>query len=214
MRSAAREAGSNVAMPTSTLPTSGNAKVGGVPLATGDKLNWATTMLTKLGMPTTKENLKALSTWMAYEGGHWNNTADYNPLNTTQGEKGAKDINSVGVKSYTSWDQGYQATIETLNNGRYGNILSALKAGNNAKAVMQAVDASPWGTHIPASAMGGGNPTSVATPSMSSGGTVVGPQVTINVTVASASEAETMRLVQVVKNEIEKHTYISTMGRG
>ncbi len=31
-------------------------------------------------------------------------------------------------------------------NGRYGNILAALKAGNNAMAVAQAIANSPWGT--------------------------------------------------------------------
>jgi hypothetical protein len=32
----------------------------------------------------------------------------------------------------------------TLNNGNYGPILSALRAGGNAQAVMNAIQASPW----------------------------------------------------------------------
>src|SRR4051794_31933346 len=54
-------------------------------------------------------------------------------------------MNSVGVKAYTSWDQGFTATVDTLNNGRYGGILDALRSGS-AMDVANAVAASPWGT--------------------------------------------------------------------
>ena len=81
------------------------------------------------------------------EGGHWYNTARYNPLNTTQSEPGATTMNSVGVKAYLSWQQGFVATITTLRNGRYGAILAALARGDDAQAVVDAVAASPWGTH-------------------------------------------------------------------
>jgi peptidoglycan hydrolase CwlO-like protein len=108
--------------------------------------SWARTLLSRCGLPVTSQNVKAIVAWEMAEGGNWANSAHYNPLNTTMSEPGATSINSVGVKAYTSWDQGFDATIATLNNGCYGVIISALKAGNNAQAVADAVGASPWGT--------------------------------------------------------------------
>ena len=121
----------------------------GIILGTGDSRSWAKSLLKQLHYPTSSANIQALTTWAAWEGGQWHNSAHYNPLNTTQGAMGSTNMNSTGVKSYTSWAQGYQATIETLKNGRYGPILSALQKGNNTQAVLKAVNHSPWGTHIP-----------------------------------------------------------------
>jgi hypothetical protein len=68
------------------------------------------------------------------------------PLNTTQPEPDATSTNPAGVKSYTSWDQGLTATVSTLMNGRYSDILSALATGSSAQDVVSAVTSSPWGT--------------------------------------------------------------------
>ena len=98
-----------------------------------------------LGDRESRGNINALVSWERAEGGNWNNSAHYNPLNTTLGEPGATSMNSVGVKSYTSWAQGFKATIDTLRNGRYGSILSALAsgAGSNFGSI---VASTPWGT--------------------------------------------------------------------
>ena len=135
----------------------------GVILGTGDSRTWAKTLLQKLHYPTTTANIQALTTWAAWEGGQWHNPDHYNPLNTTMPAPGAISTNSEGVKSYTSWDQGYQATIKTLKNGLYGPILKALSSGTNSKAVLKAVNHSRWGSHIPG--MGGPD----GSPSTSSG---------------------------------------------
>ena len=197
----------------------------GTILGTGSQQDWAKTLLTKLGKPTTKDNITALTTWAAWEGGQWHNSAHYNPLNTTQGEKGATNMNSEGVKSYTGWDQGYQATIQTLNNGRYKSILSALTAGNNTAAVLTAVDQSPWGTHIP----GYGGPTgdlgtasiasrlptgvggpSVVTPSAHGGSVVV--NLNMKVQIAQSSVAEAKRLVGMVGQELKNSAVLKSLG--
>lgn len=107
---------------------------------------WARELLSRLGYPTSKANVTALMAWARAEGGNWNNTAHYNPLNTTQRMSGSSSMNSVGVQSYTSWEQGFDATVKTLRNGYYGGILSALKSGSSAQAVAHAVTSSPWGT--------------------------------------------------------------------
>ncbi len=112
-----------------------------------NQLTWAKALLKGLGAPVTTQNLAAIVAWEMAEGGHWNNSAHYNPLNTTWTMPGATSMNSVGVKAYASWAQGFKATLNTLHNGLYGGILAALRAGDDAQAVADAVAASPWGTH-------------------------------------------------------------------
>src|SRR4051812_28469417 len=80
---------------------------------------WAVALLERLGFEATDANVRAIVSWEQAEGGHWQNTATYNPLNTTQDAAGATSMNSVGVKAYTSWDQGLDATAQTLRNGYY-----------------------------------------------------------------------------------------------
>ena len=106
---------------------------------------WARELLSRLGIKATTANVTALLAWARAEGGHWNNTARFNPLNTTQPATGAINMNSVGVKSYVSWDQGFDATVKTLENGHYQSILAALKSGT-AKDIVSAVVSSVWGT--------------------------------------------------------------------
>jgi len=103
---------------------------------------FARDVLRGLGMPQSAENVKAMVAWARAEG----TKAANNPLATTQGWNGASNFNSVGVKNYSSYSDGVSATIKTLNNGHYGAILDALRAGNSATAVGQAVAKSPWGT--------------------------------------------------------------------
>lgn len=167
---------------------------------TKSQQEWAVGLLGKLGAPVTDQNLQAMTTWMAFEGGHWKNNANYNPLNTTQKESGAKSINSAGVKSYQSWDQGYQATLDTLNNGKYTNILSALKQGTDASAVLGAVNASPWGTKIPGYAG--------TTNSVNAGGQTVN----INLTISRASDAEAVAFAKKVKDILMKDRTLAAIG--
>ena len=109
-------------------------------------LSWAQALLGYLGLPVTSQNLTAITAWELAEGGNWFNSARFNPLDTTMPEPGATAMNGVGVKAYTSWAEGFTATIATLNNGLYGPILAALRKGDDALAVAAAVAASPWGT--------------------------------------------------------------------
>jgi hypothetical protein len=122
--------------------------------------SWAAALLAKLGVPVTSANVSAITAWETAEGGNWHNSDRYNPLNTTQPAAGAIATNSAGVKAYTSWDQGLQATVATLRNGHYGGILSALARGTSADDVVSAVLASPWGTK--AISLGGSSAASAA----------------------------------------------------
>lgn len=103
--------------------------------------DFARAVLGKLGIPLTGENIRAMEAWMQAEG----TSAANNPLATTQPWNGATNFNSVGVKNYQTADDGVSATVATLKNGYYPNILSALRSGT-AVDVGQAIAASPWGT--------------------------------------------------------------------
>ena len=132
---------SSASAATSTnVPTSsGSLNRAGV-----DSVGWARDFLTKVGMPITSENVKAITAWEQAEG----TAAHFNPLATTQsGFNGETRFNSVGVKNYATYQDGIDANADALTNGRYGNILAALRAGNDATAVAQAIADSPWGTH-------------------------------------------------------------------
>jgi murein DD-endopeptidase MepM/ murein hydrolase activator NlpD len=194
--------------------SSGSSGTAGIILGTGDKRQWATDFLSKLGKPTTEANINAVTTWMAWEGGHWKNSAHYNPLNTTLETRNATgSMNPVGVQRYASWEAGLDATLQTIRNGRYENILAALQAGNNPQAVFQAVNASPWGTNIPTNSGGstsgfGGSGLSGVAPGGGGGDRVV--NVTLNINRASDDEA--MRFARKIKSFLESDIELSRMG--
>ena len=107
---------------------------------------WAAAFIGALGDQDTPCNQAAIVAWEAAEGGNWDNTAQYNPLDTTMPEPGSWPMNSVGVQAYPAWQEGMQANLSAITNGLYGPVLSALQAGDSAQAVANAVGSSPWGT--------------------------------------------------------------------
>ena len=193
----------NAATTPPTQQQPGSSMAGKVPskLIEGNdaQQQWAKDFLTKVGAPITSENLAAMTTWMAYEGGHWKNSATYNPLNTilkTSASTGS--MNEVGVQKYSSYAGGLDATVQTINNGRYGNILDALKQGNNSQAVLSAVSASPWGTFKSGSA--------------TTQSSVGNKTVNITVNLANASTAEANRLAKQVKEILLKDKDLQEVG--
>lgn len=94
-----------------------------------NETDFAHSLLQALGAPETAANIQSLVNWEKREGGQWHNSAHFNPLNTTQSAPGATGMNSVGVKAYTSWEQGIKATVDTLHNGKYNDLVAALKSG-------------------------------------------------------------------------------------
>ena len=195
---------------------SGSSGTAGIIMGTGDKKQWATDFLSRLGKPLTDDNINAVTTWMAWEGGHWKNTAHYNPLNTTLNTKNATgSMNSVGVKRYNSWESGLDATIQTISTGKYGYdaILNALSKGNDPQAVISAVNNSKWGTNIPTNSGGGssgfgGSGLSGLAPGGGGGDRVVNISLNIN----RASEDEAMRFARKVKSYLESDIELSRMG--
>ena len=84
-------------------------------------------ILTKLGAPTTEGNMIFMKAWRQAEGGG----AIYNPWNTIQGGyPGVTKYNDTpGVKNYTRLEDGVDATYKTITNGKYPNLIAALKKG-------------------------------------------------------------------------------------
>ena len=111
-------------------------------------VTWAVAILKGIGAPVTSGNVQAMTAWAQKEGGNWNNSASYNPINTTEPAPGATSINSVGVKAYTSWKQGIDSTIATLNNGYYPNILERLRTGTTPSQLAMTPDMSTWGSGV------------------------------------------------------------------
>lgn len=127
-----------------------SVKAGGYGL--GDKSSpdeWAKAMLKALGAPVKEDSIDALKTWARFEGGHFRNTAVYNPLNTTYSMPGASSMNKVGVKAYKNWDDGIKATVETLTGKRaeergYTAIVEALRKGASKDDILAVVNKSAW----------------------------------------------------------------------
>lgn len=125
--------------------------------------DWALAQLAYMGYPDTQSNVNFLVGWQQLEGGNWNNTAAYNPLNTTlQMGSRSNPINGVGVQAYGSWGQGLQATAQTL--AAYPAITQALAAGNASQANAQgalSADLAKWsgGGYGAVPAPGGSSPT-------------------------------------------------------
>jgi hypothetical protein len=142
---------------------------------------WAKTLLGRLGIRPSHGAVKALVGWANAEGGHWHNSANFNPLNTTLRLPGSSVMgggNTAGVQSYRNWAQGLKATADTLRN--YPGVLSALRAGD-AMQVANAVGSSPWGTNagllrsaIASAHPGGGQAVGSLTGSGGSGGSYGG----------------------------------------
>jgi cell pole-organizing protein PopZ len=110
--------------------------------ANPQRTQFAHDLLSALGAPQTAENVRAIAAWAQAEG----TSAAFNPLATTETAPDATNFNGVGVKNYPTYAEGVQATVATLMNGRYSNILAALADGSSAQRVAQAIAQSPWGT--------------------------------------------------------------------
>ena len=172
---------------------------------------FATDVLSRINAPITDSNIAAMTTWMKFEGGGGGkstglgvNSAMFNPLNTTLRTSGSTgSMNSVGVQRYASYDAGLSATVQTLQNGRYSNILAALKQGTSTAAVLGAVNASPWGTTIPGYSA---NNTGSNAP-MGSGQTV-----NITLTIDKASDAEAIAFAKRVRDILLKDKALNAVG--
>ena len=106
---------------------------------------WAKALLAADSLPVTSCNFNAVTEWERREGGGFGNQAAYNPLNVNPGPgAGWPGYAATGAWAFPDAATGLRYTVATLNNGDYGGVLAALRAGNSAQAVCDAIMASPW----------------------------------------------------------------------
>jgi hypothetical protein len=111
----------------------------------GTRAGWARALLAADRLPQTSCNLSAVTEWEIREGGGFGNQAAYNPLNVNPGPgAGWPGYSATGAWAFPDAATGLRYTVATLNNGYYGGILAALRAGGSAQAVCDAIMASPW----------------------------------------------------------------------
>lgn len=122
-----------------------------------EQAEFAEKVIKGLGLPFTQLSMTKFMAWEQQEGGHWSNSARYNPLNTTLPLPGAGNTGTQGnIKVYTSWQQGVEATVKTLSAGAYSGIRSNLAGSGNLASFEAAVNSTPWGTKFPGGGKGGG----------------------------------------------------------
>jgi hypothetical protein len=95
---------------------------------------WITSFLSALGAPASAANTSSMTDWISHES-VWGSGAENNPLNTTEpGFGSTSTFNSAGVRNYPTEADGISATVATLENGDYPDILSLLKSGAGLKS--------------------------------------------------------------------------------
>ena len=106
---------------------------------------WAKALLAAESDPETSCNFNAVTEWEAREGGGFGNQASFDPLNVNPGPgAGWPGSPAIGAWAFPDAATGLRYTVATLDNGLYDGILTALRAGNSAQAVCDAIMASPW----------------------------------------------------------------------
>lgn len=148
----------------------------GAPADQVTQASFARALLQGLGAPLTKANVASMVQWENKEGGNWSNTAAYNPLNTTRSMPGSSSIpgNSAGVQAYTSWSQGLNATIATLQQPAYTDVVSAFRSGGGLSGSYAGLHTWSGGgydslTGTSSVVHGGTNPTTNTTPASGQG---------------------------------------------
>lgn len=92
----------------------------------------------------TQRRLNALVSWETAEG----TMARFNPLATTRDMEGDSLYNTTGVRNYPDLKTGIKATWLTLDEPGHGyeGIVKGLEDNTTARAILEAVAASAWGT--------------------------------------------------------------------
>jgi hypothetical protein len=108
---------------------------------------WAIALAMRLQVPVSPENVHAIVAWIGWEGGHWQNAAKYNPLNTTR-RYGTSHAwgGAIPIQVYSSWGEGLEATALTLSQPNMAAIMAALRRSAPPEDTLSAVKRSPWGT--------------------------------------------------------------------
>lgn len=89
-------------------------------------------ILTAAKIPVTDANVALITTMARGEGMP---LGDFNWLASTTPEAGSGSFNSVGVQQYTSYQQGIDATAQTLLNGNYDRMIQMMRSGADLTSI-------------------------------------------------------------------------------
>lgn len=107
-----------------------------------NRSEFAVAFLNALSIPVNYDNVASIVAWESME----NAGAANNPLATERiMNQGESDYNTEGVKNYPTFSVGLEATVQTILNGYYADLLYELRYGN-FQSITTAIDNSPWGT--------------------------------------------------------------------
>jgi hypothetical protein len=106
----------------------------------------AVAILNGLGVKTpSSASIGLLVAWQACEGGP---ASRHNPMNTTLRMPGSRAINPEGVQQYPTEAEGITATVQTLRNGLYPQLVRALQTGNTTLFFGATAEMARWGTSM------------------------------------------------------------------
>lgn len=103
--------------------------------------DWVSVLLGKMGAPDNSTTRSAMYGWADSEGMP---ASENNWLATTLNCCGCSPINSSGVCSYPSVDDGAEAIWQTLQGSAYSGIVYWFRQGNNIREIWAAINQSPW----------------------------------------------------------------------
>lgn len=108
---------------------------------------FALDLLNTIGAPASPSNVAFIERWANLEGGHWHNTATFNPLNTSLPEPGSVNFQTGqpggGVQAYPDVATGEAASAATLLEPQYATVVQSLRQSDTSAAA-QALVQSPW----------------------------------------------------------------------
>lgn len=111
-------------------------------------LGWAGSVLKQIGAPVTATNLAAMVSWVNSESSSANNYQTWNnPLNTTRKDANSVSKNYAGVQEFANEDASIAATVATLKQSNFKDILSVLQKDQGFSALNMAVQGDKWGTN-------------------------------------------------------------------
>jgi hypothetical protein len=134
---------------------------GNVIKPSAEDIKFYSEILEGIDAPVTKNTLTFFFAWRQAEHG----ACAFNPFATMQPYGASTKFNKAGVRNYESAEDGIGATIKTLLNGYYPDLLNRLRTDLDPLEIAESLDLNVWGSHqLPLDVLKGGsvNPPEIA----------------------------------------------------
>jgi hypothetical protein len=134
---------------------------GNVTEPSAEDIKFYSEILKGIAAPVTKNTLTFFFAWRQAEHG----ACAFNPFATMQPYGASTKFNKAGVRNYESAEDGIGATIKTLLNGYYPDLLNRLRTDLDPLEIAESLDLNVWGSRqLPLAVLKGGsvNPPEIA----------------------------------------------------